>query len=195
LVAGPSGAGKTTFISLLASRALPSDLLGRLPPDAPDWPQVIPNALRARTLSFGPTDRLIVHYDFAGWALRWESAFDADPVLKFVARATRATVVDIRPSRRALISQHQERAKAKAARRRRWRHWCRLIRRWTTKPSKMLRRLRLPNKEPFYEREGWLENLYANWDKFLESRLSGAEVLRIEPAASETSSRTFRIIG
>ena len=113
VIAGFSGAGKTTFMEQLAAGQLSRDI-DWLVDEAKAWPQInnkhaaadLRELLDARTAP-EQIPGLMLHYDMTvplrcGW-----SSYEADPVLELVAFAERTSIVLIKPSLRRLRAQRR----------------------------------------------------------------------------------------
>jgi hypothetical protein len=112
VVAGPSGAGKTTFLRQLAEGALPAELEALLPAGSRAWPVVcagFPDQWRhLHPEAPGTTPRLpglAMHYDITSARRRHERGFASDPFWALLQVCDDVTWVEIRPSRRRLIRQ------------------------------------------------------------------------------------------
>jgi len=109
VVAGPSGAGKTTFIRLLANGELPKELEALFPDYRRDWPlsgvgagQGVRIDKCAQGTSF---DGLVMHYDLFRVEKDNLAGFDHDNLLrKLISCATEITVVTIKLAPDALAS-------------------------------------------------------------------------------------------
>ena len=196
VVAGPGGAGKTTFIALLRSGALPGEIRDLLPDGVEGWPAHMPGVFRNPHGSGPPADSYVLHYDTTGPARKWGLDYAADQALAGLVTVQNVTVVDVRPTTETLIGQLEGRS-AEANRRRGWagRMWNRSLLRSLLQPSKMLRRSGRFQKPALYRQSGWLEQVYASWDAYLANLQTRTKLLliRVEPAGWGDSP-SFRIV-
>jgi hypothetical protein len=207
IVAGISGSGKSTFIKQLKLGRLPDDLI--LPEGVQDWPvigsspQVYPNNVRG----------LVLHYDMNGRKLYDGRDYRADPALDLVRHARAVTVVNIRPPRTRLVEQLSARESRRQERQRC--EQARLIWRLAAPlhgaaeyvmPRPLMkvinRRIpfrdfgkRLEGKRRIYEQPGWLDDMYARWESYLDSVAQTGKPMRrifIEPEAASFQWRVMR---
>jgi hypothetical protein len=195
LIAGPGGAGKSTFIAMLLGSTLPAELRRLLPVGAERWPKASIGRRKRELRAAMQVDNLILHYDIVGPARRRE-AYAHDPVLAGLASAQQVTVVDIRPPADQLIRQFQSRS---AAAEERWSWWRKLWRRSPLRVLLLVRGLfrRDRSKSALYGQPGWLEACYARWDAFIGETLTtrdGAVLIRVEPNPGADGAPSFRLI-
>jgi len=107
VVAGPSGAGKTTFLSHLASGALSPDIRSDLPDGSEDWPQVAARSLDnyLRTSSSTDASAISLHYDLNNAVRFAASTFAEEPTGQKLLHAPEVVVVTIEASPERLIAQ------------------------------------------------------------------------------------------
>lgn len=110
VVAGPSEAGKSTFLEQLARGQLRQQILDLLPERAGNWSQVhalehsqwLPPLMDPRSpLVTG----LVLHYDLTRRFLPTIGAFANDPALNIIRRAISVTIIDIRADSDRLLRQ------------------------------------------------------------------------------------------
>ncbi len=149
LVAGPSGGGKSVFISQVKANALDPAIAALLPPGCADWPVVEANDVMkdGRTAVPAPaSDGLILHYDITFIHRFALTDYTHDPFCAALLSAPPADVVYVKPDAQRLIDQFVERRDrhrgAKSASHVLWADWVRL-------PLKRarLRRRGLPTRE------------------------------------------------
>jgi hypothetical protein len=143
VVAGPSGAGKTTFINHLTTEQLPKEIAERFPPTE-KWVHVEDRDVREHGFSFltlaAKRERVeipdvVLHYKLT------KTIYHDDPALNVLKIAKTITVVTLRPRVERLISQ--------------------LIHRDFRSRSK--------RKLHCYQESGWLDDLYRDWQSYLQS--------------------------
>ncbi|WP_162917178.1 hypothetical protein [Dongia deserti] len=111
IVAGPSGAGKTSFVREFRAGRVPAHIRRHLPQGAETWPQFCCSrheeweAFVVETEAAGGIPGFILHYDitYKWYALKhqlWE-----DPLWPMLHRCEAATLVEIRPTQRRLLDQ------------------------------------------------------------------------------------------
>jgi hypothetical protein len=179
VVAGPAGAGKSTFMRELTEGRLDRAILEALPAGAASWPRATANDIDARGVgaSFGDTTGFVVHYNtmrpyskgFAGYAL--------DPALQAVvsigAPMTIATVVPkpavlLQQYRARIAEQNEEEWWVTIPRMKAFRRKIRaLIRERAGRPAEPVKpeQLRLMN---LYETPGAIDQWSKRWQAYLE---------------------------
>jgi hypothetical protein len=110
VVAGPSGAGKTTFIRLLANGELPKELQALFSDYRRNWPLSgagVEEGIRIDKYTQGTSfDGLVLHCDLVRLAKENLAGFDHDTLLrKLMSCATEITVATIKLAPDALASQ------------------------------------------------------------------------------------------
>jgi hypothetical protein len=199
LVAGPSGAGKTTFVHLLCSGRLPSEQSDPWPGDVGNWDRIEGNRFvkRGTQPQFSPTSSqgsagLIVHYDIVHVHRARLAAYADDPVFELVRAAAALSVVNLRPSSMQLMAQFTSREEAIRARKGRLRGA------WRSLTLGSARRFLSPlkgqaamDKRALYTDAAWLNECYAQWDRFMET-LPAARVTHLEPASDPGELPSFR---
>ncbi|NJM91697.1 MAG: hypothetical protein HC861_02695 [Rhodospirillaceae bacterium] len=181
IVAGPSGAGKTAFLTELAAGRLQDDIQQLLPEGASTWREVWNNRrehwepLLARDHLDAKVAGHCRHYDITLQWLQLNGNLDRDPFWEVLKRSEAVTLVNIRPSRRRLLRQwmhhhlgvrslwmaHSKKAVAICAS-----HLLSRLRRLRTKFVRRKQQWRYPHRIRFLE----------HVDRALESRLLSHEL-------------------
>jgi hypothetical protein len=145
IVAGPSGAGKTTFLTELRAGRLEADVRRHLPVGVEAWPHVdscIPRQWEPFLVDADCSSRttgFVVHYDMTRHWNRLEQDFSRDPFWQLLHRCECATLVLIQPSPSRLLRQWSLRRLGMAP----WQvHMRRLVGRLAFSLLALLRRLR-----------------------------------------------------
>jgi hypothetical protein len=201
LVAGPSAAGKSTFISQLKAGQIGAEIAARMPGDAAEWPLVNGNDVLKLGLPMlaeqGRTRGLIIHYDITHiprFLVR--GGYAADPLFQFLQQVETLTIVDIRvPAERLLEHLKARRGKIREKKSIAQRLSSAFIR----APTQWLKR-RLPGKRRIlktdaFMSEEWLEECYRAWDLFIAGTTSKRSVARVtvEPWPGHGDGASFRL--
>jgi hypothetical protein len=223
LVAGASGAGKSTFLDILASNSLPPSIMKMLPDDCSGWLQTNGTKVigpRAREMSRSGVRRLdgaVLHYDILCPFDTGVKSYKTDASLALVNRASRIVIVDIRPRREVL--------RAHLAERLTFRRVPPFIARMMSRSVALrvgaflkhlpdfhrltgnrLAPLRVRDRQRWndryvalrslYEREDWLNGWYREWDNYIKSAAGDRliHVLDITPEDGAPSP-SFRLAG
>lgn len=115
IVAGASGAGKSTFLELFAAGLLPASIASTLPPGCANWLQTNGKKVigqSGRDLSLRNLTRVegaLQHYDILSPFDTAVESYETDAALALASRAERIVVVDIRPGVEALRAHLAER--------------------------------------------------------------------------------------
>ena len=199
IVAGASGAGKSTFLHQLERGELEPEILSRLPHGASRWPQT--NGFRIRGRLQETTDEtgvllvrgLVLHYDIMRIFETRISGYAEDPALATLAKAAAITAVIVRPSDQQLARHAAQKSKRG---------------RITRLLGSIERRFRMAMRPPHervyltedhrarhsrlaqsYLEEGFTDRWYDSWQSYLVStagtRLASAVAVRPVPGAGE----------
>lgn len=196
VVAGASGAGKSTFVELLTDGRLPDEVRSKLPSGSEKWKR-LKGGEQHHWLSAVIEESkhreipgLVLDYDLVRKvALRGN--FDNDPALKILKLAKKVTVVNLRPSVECVVNQliYRELG-ARGKKRRKIGIRAAILFRYAivpfvrALPSSFVVRIKqrrivslawnavylpknLTRKLSCYEKSGWLEELYERWQTFL----------------------------
>jgi hypothetical protein len=204
IVAGASGAGKSTFLDLLAAGALPASIMEALPPGCAKWLQTTGKKVigkRARDVALHPArvEGALQHYDLLSPFDTEVESYETDRSLKLANRANRIVVVDIRPGREVLREHLAQRltfrrvppfmsrliSRPLALRLGAWLERFPDLHRFTGN-ALAFRRVRARQRwndryvmlRSLYEQDDWLEGWYRRWDNYLISA-AGARLDRI----------------
>jgi len=202
IVAGTSGAGKSTFVDQLRGRQLRQEIYRRLPSGVSDWPVV---GSSKRPLFPRRAPGIVFQFDMNGRGISKGRDFGDDPALFDVAHARAVTVVNLRPPPGLMIDQliardgggrtKKEILKGTSA----WplpqKSWLlnRILRSWNPR----IDRDRLHScrrKISLYDQEDWLDGLYARWEAYLLSLSAkgiGVEQIFLEPDLSTQSGNAY----
>lgn len=202
LVAGPSGAGKTTFARHLCAGTLPDELRSRLPAGAGDWDRIegnrfVKRGTRPRLSGEGDQARrgLIVHYDIVHIHRAGIAEYADDPVFGLIQAADVLSVITLQPSPAQLVAQFAAREQALDQQKGRLRGaWKWLVLHPVRRVSLRLQGRDVPDKHDLYRETGWLERCYAQWDLFVGTLPRGARVVAAEPVAGANGQPSFRLI-
>ncbi len=223
VVAGASGAGKSTFLDCLAARALPASIMAALPPGCADWPQtngkrVIGKGARNVALSgLMRVEGAVQHYDILSPFGAAAGSYETDLALGLLKRADRIVVVDIRPGRDVLRKHLAERLAARRIPpfilRLIGRHRALLAGAWLERVPGLHRLTgnvfasrRVRNRQrrkdrhvllhSLYERDDWLDGWHRRWDDYLVVA-AGPRLNRIVHVTQEdgAQSPSFRLEG
>jgi hypothetical protein len=202
LVSGPSGGGKSTFIRQWQERALPPEILSRLPIAAPQ-PVIeandvlkgdLPSAVYGERIKAGGC---LVHYDMV-FARRYGiREYADDPALRLLADAPGLTVVFIRPSAACLRQQfHDRQQRLQSAKSAVSRFWRQLVRRPLRRVQAWATGRPVTTTEEWYTRDEELEAAYGRWEQFIHALAAthqGTSVVRVEPAGGAAGEPRFRL--
>lgn len=201
LLAGPSGAGKTTFVRQLCQGSLPTELQTRLPPDVRDWDRIEGNRFLKRGTQpvFSSTSSqgsrgLIVHYDIVHIHRLQVPAYASDPVFTLVGAADQLGIVNVRPSPTQLLAQFASRESEIYARKGPLHGtWRSVVLGPLARVSHWARGQKALDKRSLYGDVGWLEACYAQWDRFMDTLPANLRV-SVEPAFSADGMPTFQLV-
>lgn len=168
LIAGPSGAGKTTFLNLLHAKELPQEIQTMLPLDAHSWPVFEANDFNKDILV--NADRQIVHYDTVDIRRYPYSCYDSDPRLTFLIAAESAIIITLEPDAGRLSQQfrhrHTSRRNKKSALKNTW-FWIRqTLKKIRNNGSETYEKL---DRGSLYESPEAIEYFRSNWSDFLST--------------------------
>lgn len=206
LLAGPSGAGKTTFLQQMKDGLLPLEVRAELPVCSEDVLVIeVTNKLRnrIRTEGFGslarslePTEVIIVHYDITSIHRFGLNSYESDPGLELIRLGNRLTVISILPEQKRLLSQFDERARMRLAEK------GRLHRFWRTRVADPLRRARsaalgrdLLLEHDLYKSNAWVGECYEQWRTYvqqLRTQRHNVNALYLEPCPDTLAINSFR---
>lgn len=114
VIAGPAGAGKSTFIRALSEGYLDAEIASVLPRGAEGWPRMAASDIDLKRPQrmlrrLNGTD-LVLHYNTMRVQLRDFDDYTSDPVLEFLIRAAvTVAVVTLVPEPSVLLEQYQSR--------------------------------------------------------------------------------------
>jgi len=200
LVAGASGAGKTTFVRQLCAGTLPSELHSKLP-TANDWDRIegnrfVKRGIRPRLSDAATQARrgLVVHYDIVHIHRSEVENYADDPVFDLIPTADALTLINLRPSPTQLLEQltnrqdiiRKEKGRMRGA-------WKALVLHPMRRLSLQLRGRNVPDKHDLYREAGWLDRCYAEWNRFVDT-LPPHRRLTVEPVVDANSQPSFRLI-
>lgn len=179
-IAGPSAAGKSTFIRQLTSGALPDEIRAQMPAGAAGWPVLDGNDILKRGQNLRSVVRdayasggAIVHYDIVHVdRVGFAGGYAGDPLFEIFDLAAQVTLVNLRPQQAQLLRQFEERLREQQRRK----GWLRTF--WRNAVHARLREARLRmkgtpqlDKHRLYVDEAWLKACYARWDAFVAAAL------------------------
>ena len=201
LVAGPSGAGKTTFVQQLCAGALPSELHSELPTGTADWDRIEGNRFVKRGTRPHLSDAaeqarrgLIAHYDIVHVHRSEVEGYADDPVFDLIPTADAITVINLQLSPLQLLEQFTNRQELIGQEKGRMRGaWKALVLHPVRRLSLQLRGRKVPDKHDLYREAGWLDRCYAEWNRFVDT-LPPHRRLTVEPAVDADGQPTFRLI-
>jgi hypothetical protein len=201
VVAGPQAAGKSTFMSHLALGRLPGELMSHIPPSAVSWVQTDAKRFLNRsseTHSAAGQPKalpgLIFHYSLIRGGRLTTQNFTSDPALEIQQISDEILFITIVPPPERLVSQFAERARAVQAQK-------------SKRPLRRLQRLITGEGLPpmtmkqsrifeLYQLAGWLEELYRDWDTYVETRRhikKNVQAIQVEPASGAGQEPSFRL--
>lgn len=209
LVAGASGAGKSTFLRQLQSGELSPELSAMLPPGASGWPQTNGSRIRGKIEATGDAagtrlvHGVVLHYDIMRVCETSIADYTEDPALAALGKADAITIVLIRPSAEHLVRQLGQKRPGPGRFGRMLRNLERRFRRLTGlgriavyRPEAT--RQRHAQLSQRYGRPGFLDESYRDWERFLHrsvgSRLK-APIIRVEPVEMPGGRQAFRLLG
>lgn len=102
VVAGPSAAGKSSFIGQLRNGTLGGDIRSLLPDDAAMWPDIRETAIAERVAG----ESVLVHYNVLEIERSGFRAELDDPSIQSLMRASALTIVNIAPDYDRLLQQY-----------------------------------------------------------------------------------------
>jgi hypothetical protein len=195
IVAGPSGVGKSAFLSDLASGNLSREIWANLPIGCDCWQEVAARGLSAHLEGRSPIDRsnIALHYDLNNTIRLGASNYFENPTAEGVACTKEIVVVTIRASSERLQAQLLHRcfggsneAETRAA-----------MRRETHLSPPVRDNLRFAQ---CYAQPGWLEAQSNLWSDFLSRLTMGGRLARqldIAPIGNiyERRETTWSLIG
>lgn len=182
IIAGPTASGKSTFMAMLAAGRLPIPIATKLPATASNWLQTSGRKVFARPAARGrgddrPSvqDGVALHYDMMRPYARGFEGFGADPALKLLTRAEAITVVTLRACGPELARRISNRARP---------------------ASRITRRLSRHDRElvALYALPGWLDEQYAEWDRFIQSAF-GERLRAVVEITSNNGPTGFSLAG
>ncbi len=204
LVAGPSGGGKTTFITQLVEGTLAPEIHGRLPERTAAWDRIEGNRFVKRGTKpvFSPGGTiahrgLILHYDIVHLYRSEVRSYEEDPAFELVEAAETVTIVNLRPSHHQLLAQFAFRAGETGRRKGLLRG---VFKGAILLPLRRLRfRLkgrRVPDKRDLYADPAWLTECIRRWDTFVQgliARTPGATLIEVVPIVDSEGRPSFRL--
>lgn len=204
-VTGPSGAGKTTFISQLAAGALPAEIRSRLPVGIEDWPvfeanDCLKDGTKPADIQGAPDalEGLLIHYDIAFIYRHGLQRYEDDPAAEFFMKPEHLTLVCITPDPEELRVQfalrHDRHMRTKSPMSRFWR---RFIRHPVRHAWARVKGRRFYGTDDLYRSVARIEECYAAWARFialLAKDKPDTEIMYVEPYLDETGNPAFRVI-
>ncbi len=107
VIAGPSGAGKTTFLELLKRKMLPETIAALLPKDVDEWSIFEANNLASDFFIHG--EKQIVHYDTVDIRRYPQFRYNNDPRLSFLKECKNVLMITLQPKAEQLLEQFSHR--------------------------------------------------------------------------------------
>ena len=194
IVAAPSGAGKSTFISQLIAGQLPGEISEQIPRGAETWTQLslsdiscqgLPALLNAR--KDAAIREIILHCDTVGRKIKDGKNFEEDPIHTIIEASQNITIVQLLVPAKAMISQLIYREvgirEPRQSSRLVWK--CAhlifttasmvpgtLFMKYVSRRKNLKKRRQLWEKLRHYEHDGWLEAIYERWQQYLKAASS-----------------------
>lgn len=197
LVAGPSAAGKTTFIQHLTAGRLPVPLRGMFPDGLDRWAKLEGNVFVKRGASVASESilpnipqgaGLIVHYDTVLIRRYGISSYHDDPVFVLLSRAQALIIVNISPPLPVLKSQFDAR-QSRMAREKGWlKSTWRTVVRMPLRPLRFRLRRAASKTADIYRNMDYIANSYREWNDFAASLVRAtpnARMLNVERRTSD----------
>lgn len=187
LISGPTGAGKSTFLSCLESAKLDQQILKALPHGAADWSAAELNDILKGSLSSEECLTKLenercgkFHYDITFIHSRGIANYEDDPSLKILQQADSLWVIFIKPNYETVRRQYNERRAQKLSKK------SKISLLWARYGRKNLRRLKRILKSDTkrelgdpYSNEQLLIESYVMWHNYLKTLCASVEDLKI----------------
>jgi energy-coupling factor transporter ATP-binding protein EcfA2 len=107
VIAGPSGAGKTTFLELLRRKMVPKTIAALLPEDVDEWSVFEANNIASDFFIHG--EKQIVHYDTVDIRRYPQVRYNNDPRLSFLKECKNVLMITLQPKGEQLLEQFSQR--------------------------------------------------------------------------------------
>jgi hypothetical protein len=174
MVAGPSGSGKSFFMSAIAAGRLASDLRFQLPAEARSWPHADGKSFLAcgpathtRSGALKRQPGLVLHYDIMRPYSYGYGSYEADPALAIMKTSRQIVVVSLLPPVERLVRQFL--ARETTILERKSKRILRSLRhRLTGRDPTLLKEAQVRLLE-HYQTPGWIEDYYRRWLTYLET--------------------------
>jgi hypothetical protein len=204
LIAGPSGAGKTTFMDQLAAGQLRAEIVARLPAGAGSWVQSSCKRFLQQTSKthdaegrLKPLPGLVLHYDIMRPHSLGMSDHAADAALRTpFGLADEVAVVSLLPAADRLSDQFSSRVTTARLETADWDGRLKAFRHWMR--GQRLASLKKPQQALLerYRQPGWVEHQYARWLDHLAAcrrEFGGMTVIMVEGGLDEDGHPSFRL--